>query len=229
MGANYTLVRYQLSGEKYEILVDPDKGLAYKKGDLKDITNVLLVETIFTDANKGEKASEGKLKKDFGTSDPIEVAKILFEKGTFLLTTAQRREMTEQKLRQIVTIISKSYVDPATKLPHPIIRIENALEQVRFSVDPLKPAEEQVKEVVNLLRPIIPMSSENVQLALKIPPDHASRCYGIVKNYGEIKRDEWQKDGSWIAVVEIPAAMQLELLDKLGKATQGNLQSKIIK
>jgi ribosome maturation protein SDO1 len=229
MGANYTLVRYQHSGEKFEILVDPDKGLAYKKGDLKDITNVLLVETIFIDANKGEKASESKLKTEFGVSDPIEVAKILFEKGTFLLTTAQRREMTEQKLRQIITIIAKSYVDPATKLPHPVIRIEHALEQVRFSVDPLKPAEEQVKEVVNLLRPIIPMSSENIQLALKIPPDHASRCYGIVKNYGEIKRDEWQKDGSWVAVVEIPAAMQLELLDKLGKATQGNLQSKIIK
>ncbi|MBM3292784.1 ribosome assembly factor SBDS [Candidatus Bathyarchaeota archaeon] len=229
MGANYTLVRYQHSGEKFEILVDPDKGLAYKKGDLKDITNVLLIETIFTDSNKGEKASEGKLKTEFGTSDPIEVAKILFEKGTFLLTTAQRKEMTEQKLRQIITIISKSYVDPATKIPHPVIRIENALEQVRFSVDPFKPAEEQVKDVVALLRPIIPMSSENIQLALKIPPDHASRCYGIVKNYGEIKRDEWQKDGSWIAVVEIPAAMQLELLDKLGKATQGNLQSKIIK
>jgi ribosome maturation protein SDO1 len=50
-----------------------------------------------------------------------------------------------------------------------------------------------------------------------------------VKNYGEIKRDEWQKDGSWVAVLELPAAMQLELLDKLGKATQGNLQSRILK
>ena len=73
------------------------------------------------------------------------------------------------------------------------------------------------------------MSSESVQLALKIPPEHASRCYGIVKDYGEIKKDEWQRDGSWIAVVEIPAAMQLELMDRLGKATGGNLQSKIMK
>jgi ribosome maturation protein SDO1 len=103
------------------------------------------------------------------------------------------------------------------------------MEEVNFNVDPFKTAEEQVKELVQLLRPVLPMSSENVQLAIKIPPDHASRCYGIVKNYGEIKRDEWQKDGSWVAVVEIPAAMQLELLDKLGKATQGNLQSKILK
>ncbi len=229
MGSNYTLVRYQHGGEKYEILVDPDKGLAYKKGEMGEIGNVVLVDTIFTDANKGEKASEGKLKAEFGTSDPLEVAKILFEKGTFLLTAAQRKEMTEQKLLQIINIISRSYVDPATKLPHPPQRIENALEQVKFSVDPFKPAEEQVKELVQLLRPVLPMSSESIQLALKIPPEHASRCYGIVKNYGEIKKDEWQRDGSWVAVVEIPAAMQLELMDKLGKATGGNLQSKIMK
>jgi ribosome maturation protein SDO1 len=229
MGSNYTLVRYQHGGEKYEILVDPDKGLSYKKGEPIDIANVILIDTIFTDANKGEKASESELKAAFKTSDPLEVAKIMFEKGTFLLTAAQRKEMNEQKLRQIITIISRTYVDPATKLPHPPTRIENAMEEVRFNIDPFKSAEEQVKDLVQLLRPILPMSSENIQLALKIPPEHSAKCYGIVKNYGEIKRDEWQKDGSWVAVLEIPAAMQLELLDKLGKATQGNLQSKILK
>ncbi len=229
MGTNYTLVRYQHGGEKFEILVDPDKGLAYKHGEIGDVANVILIDTIYTDANKGEKASEGKLKAEFGTGDPIEVAKILFEKGTFLLTAAQRKEINEQKLKQIISIISRTFVDPATKLPHPVIRIENAMEQVRFNVDPFKPAEEQVKELVILLRPILPMSSESIQLALKIPPEHAARCFGIVKNYGEIKKDEWQKDGSWVAVIELPAAMQLELLDKLGKATQGNLQSKILK
>jgi len=229
MGTNYTLVRYQHGGEKFEILVDPDKGLAYKHGEIDDVANVILIDIVYTDANKGEKASESKLTAEFGTGDPIEVAKILFEKGTFLLTAAQRKEINEQKLKQIISIISRTFVDPATKLPHPVIRIENAMEQVRFNVDPFKPAEEQVKDLVALLRPILPMSSESIQLALKIPPEHASRCFGIVKNYGEIKKDEWQKDGSWVAVIELPAAMQLELLDKLGKATQGNLQSKILK
>ena len=229
MGTNYTLVRYQHGGEKFEILVDPDKGLAYKHGEIGDVANVILIDIVYTDANKGEKASESKLKAEFGTGDPIEVAKILFEKGTFLLTAAQRKEINEQKLKQIISIISRTFVDPATKLPHPVIRIENAMEQVRFNVDPFKPAEEQVKELVILLRPILPMSSESIQLALKIPPEHAARCFGIVKNYGEIKKDEWQNDGSWVAVIELPAAMQLELLDKLGKATQGNLQSKILK
>ncbi len=229
MSDKYTLVRYSHSGEKFEILVDPDKGLSYKRGELSDITNVLMLDTVFTDANKGEKPSMGKLEEAFGTTDPMKVAEIMFEKGTFLLTAQQRKQMTEQKLKQIINTISRTYVDPATKLPHPPLRIENALTEAKVSIDPFKDAEEQVKEVVKALRPHLPLSMESVEIAIKIPPDYASKSYGIVKNMGEIKRDEWQSDGSWIAVITISAAMQGDLLDRLGKATQGNLQTKIIK
>lgn len=229
MSDKYTLVRYQTGSEKFEIMVDPDKGLAYKRGEPSEIRNVLLVDTIFTDVNKGEKASAEKLEKAFGTSDPLEVAEILFEKGVFQLNTQQRREMIEQKRRQIIHIISRTYVDPKTKLPHPPTRIENALEDIRLQIDPFKDADEQVKDVVEELRSVLPMSSDNVQIAIKIPAEYTGKSYGIVKDFGEIKRDEWLSDGSWVAVVEIPAAMQLEMLEALGKATQGNIQSKIVK
>jgi len=229
MSDRYTIVRYSHSGEKFEILVDPDKGLAYKKGEIPEIANVLMIDTIFSDASKGEKPSVSKLKGVFGTSDPLEVARIMFEKGTLQLTAQQRKEMTEQKLRQIINIISRTYVDPSTKLPHPPLRIENALAEARFSVDPFSDAEDQLKDIVDALRPILPMSMESVEIAIKVPPEYASKSYGIVKKLAEIKRDEWTDDGSWIAVVSISAAMQGELLDRLGKATQGNLQTKIIK
>jgi len=229
MSAKYTLVRYQTGSEKFEIMVDPDKGLAYKRGELGEVRNALLVDTIFTDANKGEKASAEKLENAFGTSDPIEVAEMLFEKGVFQLTQQQRKEMMDQKRRQIIYTISRTYVDPKTKLPHPPMRIENALEDVRIQIDPFKDAEEQVKDVVEALRHVLPMSSDNVQIAIKIPAEYTGKSYGIVKDFGEIKRDEWQSDGSWVAVVELPAALQMEMLEALGKSTQGNIQSKIVK
>ena len=229
MSTKYTLVRYQHGGEKFEILVDPDKGLAYKRGELDDVSNVLIIDTVFTDSNKGEKASITKLEETFDTSDPIEVAKIMFEKGIFQLTAAQRKEMLDQKLRQIIHIISRTYVDPKTKLPHPAVRIENALQDIRIQIDPFKEAEEQVKDVVDALRRVLPMSSENVQIAIKIPAEYTGKSYGLAKDYGEIKREEWQSDGSWVAVIELPAAMQVEMLEALGKATQGNVQSKIVK
>ncbi len=229
MSDKYTLVRYSHSGDKFEILVDPDKGLAYKRGEIPEVSSVLMIDTIFTDAKKGEKPSRTKLEEVFGTSEPLEVAEIMFEKGILQLTAQQRKEMTEQKLRQIISIISRTYVDPSTKLPHPPLRIENALSEARVSIDPTIDAEEQLKGVVDALRPILPMSMESVEIAVKIPPDYASKSYGIVKNLAEIKRDEWTSDGSWIAVVSISAAMQGELLDRLGKATQGNLQTRIMK
>jgi ribosome maturation protein SDO1 len=229
MSDRYTRVRYSHSGDKFEILVDPDKGLAYKQGELTDVSNVLMIDTVFTDANKGEKPTQAKLEEVFGTSDPLKVAEIMFEKGILQLTSQQRKEMTEQKLRQIISIISRTYVDPLTKLPHPPLRVENALSETRVSIDPFLDAEEQLKGVVDALRPILPMSMESIEIAIKILPEYASKSYGIVKNLAEIKRDEWTSDGSWIAVVSIPAAMQGELLDRLGKATQGSLQTRIMR
>jgi ribosome maturation protein SDO1 len=228
MSEKYTLVRYSHAGEKFEILVDPDKGLDYKRGELHDLTNVLMIDTIFTDSKKGEKPTTSKLEEAFGTSDPIEVAKIMFEKGTLQLTAQQRKQMTEQKFRQIINIISKTYVDPTTKLPHPPLRVENAIAETKVSIDPFIDAEEQVKEIVNALRLIIPLRVESIEIAIKIPPEFSSKAYGVVKNLAEIKREEWGSDGSWLVVASISAAMQGELLDRLGKTTQGNLQTKIL-
>lgn len=229
MGDRYTLVRYAHSGEKFEILVNPEKGLAYKRGEIGDVSEALIIDTIFIDAKKGEKASREKLESVFGTSDPLKVAETMFERGILQLTAQQRRALTEQKLKKVISIISRTYVDPRTKLPHPALRIENALEEAHVSIDPFRDAEGQVKEIVKALMPILPLSMESVEIAVKIPPEHASKAYGIVKSLGEIRRDEWQSDGSWIAVVVVPAAMQVELLDRLGKATQGNLQTKILR
>lgn len=228
MSDKYTLVKYSNHGDKFEILVDPDKGLSYKKGEPVDIRNVLLIDTIFTDSGKGEKASVTKLEEVFGTSDPYEVAAQIFEKGTFNLSTAQRKEILDQKTRQIINIISKTYVDPRTKLPHPPLRIENALSQTRVVIDPFIKAESQVKNIVDAMRPILPMSVESVEIAIKIPAEYSSKSYGIVKDLADIKKDEWTTDGSWVALVSISAAMMGELLDRLGKATQGNLQTKIV-
>jgi ribosome maturation protein SDO1 len=211
MSDRYTLVRYTHQGNKFEILVDPDKGLTYKYGDRTDLTNVLMIDTIFTDANKGTKPSEAKLKEVFGTKDPIEIAEIMFEKGIFQLTAQQRKDMTEQRLRKIITLISRNYVDPATKLPHPLLRIKNALEEIKVNIDPFKDAEEQLKDIVDALRPVLPMSMETVEIAIKIPAEHSSKSYGIVKELTEIKRDEWTEDGSWVALIAISAAMQGEL------------------
>jgi ribosome maturation protein SDO1 len=228
MSTKYTIVRLTQEGEKFEILVDPDLALAYKDEKRGDVSEILVIDAVFTDAKKGERASAEKMESLFGTSDPMKVAMIILDKGKLQLTTEQRQRMTEQKKKQIIYLISRNYIDPRTKLPHPPLRIEQAMEQVHLPIDPFKDAEEQVQTFVKALRSILPLSMEQITLAIKIPAQHATKAYGTVKNLAEIKREEWQSDGSWIAVVEMPAGLKGEFLDKVSKITEGNLEVKII-
>ena len=172
--ADVTVVRYSFEGEKFEILVKPDPALDYKLGKKKDISSVLVSEEIYTDSGKGTKPSTEKLLAAFKTEDKTEVAQIMFEKGDLNLTTDQRRKMVDQKRKQIVEYIAKTFVDPKTHLPHPPLRIEQAMKDGRVSIEPQKSVEEQVKDIVEKLRSIIALKSENLQLEITIPAQYAS-------------------------------------------------------
>ena len=229
MSERYTIARITHDGAHFEILTKPEPALSYKLGKISSVSEVLVTDTIFTDAGKGTKASEEKLQEVFGTTDSLKIAEVILKKGTLQLTTEQRKKIVEEKRRQIVSFISRECIDPKTNLPHPPLRIEQAMKQIRFSIDPSKGVEEQSKEIIKLLRPIIPLKMEKISVALHVPPEHASKVYGTVKGFGTIKRDQWQADGSWSAVVDMSAGLYGPFLDKLGKMTRGNLEAKMVK
>lgn len=228
MSEKFTVARLTKDNEHFEILIKPQKALDYRNGKISGITEVLAAEIIFSDANKGTKVSEEHMKKAFGTIDSLKIADIILKKGTLQLTTDQRRKMVEEKRKQIVDFISRQAVDPKTNLPHPPMRIENAMEQIRYPIDPYKPVEEQAKDIVKLLRPILPLKIEQVIVAVRIPADCASRGYGTIKTLGTIKREEWRSDGSWYGEMELAAGSYASLLNKLGNVTKGSGEAKII-
>jgi ribosome maturation protein SDO1 len=228
MSEKFTVARLTKDNEHFEILVKPNKALDYRNGKIPGITDVLAAEIIFSDANKGTKVSEEIMHKAFGTIDPLKIADIILKKGTLQLTTDQRRKMVEDKKRQIIDFISRQAVDPKTNLPHPPARIENAMEQIRYPIDPYKPVEEQAKDIVKLLRPILPLKIEQLVVAVKVPAQHASRAYGTIKSFGTLKREEWRSDGSWYGEIEIPAGTYASVLNKLGDVTKGSGEAKII-
>jgi len=228
MSEKYTIARMTKDNEHFEVLVKPQKALDYRMGKIAAITEVLATETIFSDANKGTKASEENLRKAFGTSESLKIAETILKKGTLQLTTEQRRRMVEDKRKQIIDFIARQCVDPKTNLPHPPLRVENALEQVRYSIDPFRPLEEQAREIIKLLRPILPLKMEQVSVGVRIPPEHSARAYGTIKGFGTIKREEWRADGSWYGVLEMPAGLYAPFLDKLGEITKGSGEAKIV-
>jgi ribosome maturation protein SDO1 len=227
MSDKFTVARIVKDNEHFELLVKPQKALDYRMGRIASITEVLAAETIFSDANKGTKVSDESLHKAFGTTDSLKIADTILKKGTLQLTTEQRRKMTEEKHRQIIDFISRQCVDPKTNLPHPPSRIENAMEKIHYPIDPFKSLEEQAKDIIKLLRPILPLKMEQVSVDVRIPVEYAARAYGKVKEFGTIRKEEWRADGSWHGILEMPAGLYAPFLEKLGEITKGTGEGKI--
>ncbi len=228
MGEKYIIARFTKDDGHFEVLVKPEKALQYRMGKISAITEALVTETVFLDANKGTKVSEESLRKAFGTTDPLEVAEIILKKGTIQLTTEQRRKMVEDKRKQVITFISRQCLDPRTNLPHPPLRVQQAMEQIHYSIEPFKPVEQQAKEIIKLLRSILPLKMEHVSVGVHIPTEYAAKAYGTIKGFGTIKREEWRGDGSWYGVLEMPAGLYGPFLEKIGDVTKGRAEAKML-
>jgi len=223
------IARLKKGEEHFEVLVDPYAAADLIDGKDVDVAQSLAIDAIFKDSKKGTHASEESLQKSFGTGDIAEVSRQIILKGDIQLTTEQRHKMQENKRNRIIETIARNAMDPKTKAPHPRQRIELAMEQAGVHVDPFKPVSEQVKTIIELLRPIIPISMENIRISIKIPAEHIGKAYGVIRTFGTLEREDWQSDGSWIGIIRLPAGMQTDFYDKLNNATKGNISTKILK
>ncbi len=224
-----TVIRYSHEGEKFEILVKPDPALEYKLGKRKDISSILVSEEIYSDSNKGTRASTEKLQKAFKTTDLTAIAERIVKKGDLNLTTDQRRKMTLEKQKQVVEYIAKTYVDPKSHFPHPPLRIQQAMDDGRVSIDPHKTVDDQIQDIVEKLRSIIPLKSENLTLEIIVPAQYSAQSYSVLKSAGTLNKEEWQSNGSLKAILEIPAAARPNVIDRLGSITKGTASVEVLK
>ncbi len=224
-----TTVRLTDGGEHFEILVNPDAALSFKQGRNVETSQVIVTDEVFSDSSKGLRVGVEKLRKHFNTDDEALAAVEILKRGELNLTQEQRKRLTEDKRRAVIAIISKNFVDPKTMLPHPPVRIEQAMQEQRVTIDPFQDANEQTKLVIEKLRTILPLKSEKVRLLVKVSAQYAGQTIGILKNFGEIRKEDWGADGTLSAIVEIPAGGQPGLLDRLGSTTKGAAQASIVK
>jgi ribosome maturation protein SDO1 len=215
-------------GLRFEVLVDPFVAQRIKNGEAAELERALAAEEVFKDSKKGDRASDENVKKVFKTNDIIEVARRIIVEGEIQLTTDQRRKMVEEKRKQIVSYIARNAINPLMKAPHPPQRIENAMNEARIHVDPFKPVEAQVKDVLDAIRPLIPIRIEKATIAVKLSGENYGKVYRDITDFGTIKKEEWTGGGDWIGLVEIPAGMQGDFLDRLNNKTHGEVQAKLV-
>jgi ribosome maturation protein SDO1 len=222
------VARLESHGEKFELLVDPDEAVIFKHGGQKELEDVVAALYVFENAAHGKRASDESLMKVFHTTEFPVVARKIIEKGEIHLTADQRRQMIAEKRKQVITFISRNAINPQTGHPHPPNRIEMAMEEARVNIDPFKNFDESVKETVKALRPLLPIRFEELRIAVRIPADYAHRAYGELHSGSVMEKEEWQKDGSWIGVLRIPAGTQGEFYDMVNRLTKGEAEVKVL-
>jgi ribosome maturation protein SDO1 len=223
--------RLESHGARFEVLVDPDAALAIKRDEFDgDLEDVIAAEDVFEDASRGDRPAENDLEEVFGTTTPLDVIPEVIRRGEIQITADQRREMQAQKRKQLVNTIARNAINTQMDdAPHAPERVSDALEQAGFTVDPMEPVESQVDDALDALRPVIPIRFDEVTVAVQVPADKAGSAQAQIREFGDLEREEWQNDGSWIGVLRFPAGMQNDFYDLVNDVTSGEAETQIVR
>jgi ribosome maturation protein SDO1 len=224
------IARYISKGEKFEMIVDSELAWEYKLGKRTSLENVLISDTVYKDANKGERATTASLQKVFGTTDIMKIADIIIKKGNLPITAERRNRLLEENRKKIINIITRNCIDTRTNAPLPPSRVENILKELKVRIDPFASAEEQATEIIKEIKKVIPIKIAKAIIQIQIPVDYASKTYNqVIAKMSTVVNSNWKNDGSWEGEVEIPAGIQETFIQKINEISNRKAIIKNIK
>lgn len=220
-----TIARIKQAGKHFEIIVDMDNALKFKKSG-GSVQSFLEVDRIFNDSKKGNVAPSNDLTQCFGTDDVNVIAEKIVKSGEILVSQEHRDEEREKKIKQIVDLLATNAIDPKTGNPHTPERIKSALEQAHVSIKNV-PIETQINEIISAISSILPIKLETKRIKIVIPAIYTGKAYGVISQYKE--KENWLSDGSLEVVVKVPSGMIMGFYDKLNAITHGSALTEEIK
>ena len=210
------LARLEKGGSRCEILVDPELVDNWKKDpNSVRLDDLLATDEVWNDARSGDRPTTDAIESVFGTTDLFTCVEKILKEGNIQLTTVQRKKLIAEKRTKIIHQIATTATDPRTKLPHPKTRIELALDEIKFSIDPFLSIERQVQDAIKQLKPVIPLAFNTIRMAFKVPGSDYGGVHRLLRE--SIKKEEWLSDGSWVCVVEVPGGMKNELMSQVAQ------------
>lgn len=269
---SYTLVTLTRRGKKFQVLVDPWAAVRFKRGEPVSLDEVVVIDKVFRDIQKGVEASRQELeqlvleaarvKLEAKKKAPVSQEEIerlrrqieeleeeqlkryaiqwILEEGELKLPDEVREKLLQEKINKIVDFLSKFGVNPSTDAPYPRQKLEEVIrkvlagvkvgdKKVHVAIDPLaKDVRPIIPKVVDAIRALLPLKVEAIEAHVWVPAKYTGKVYGLLSQYGEIKKADWQPDGSLDAIVEVPAGLVLRLTEALRKATGGSFRLDIL-
>ena len=220
-----TTARIKQHGKHFEIIVDLDRALKFRKGESSNV-DFLEIDKVFSDSKKGFVAPEKDVTEAFGTGDVNSIASKIVKSGEILTTQDFRDEERDKKIKQVVDALSKYAIDPKTGNPHTPSRIEAALKESRVNIKNI-PIENQLRDIVAELSSVLPIKMEEKVFEIVVPAIYTGQTYGIISPY-KVK-EEWLNNGDLKVNVAVSGAILFAFFDKLNSVTHGAAVTKELK
>ena len=217
------LARIVRDTHHFEIWVDPEMAWAFNHGKTDvNFNDMIALDTIYTDAKKGDEAKQELIQEVFQTTDFEVIAKKIIGEGEVQLTTSQRNDMLERRKKEIIDYISKNAHDPKANTPIPSQRIVNALEEIKYKFSLSRRKDDETHEVLLKLQKMMPISLEKIVVRVEIPAIYVGKAQPLLHKY-EMVEEKWMPSGILIAKIKIPAGIKNALLNDFNNVTHGQV------
>lgn len=217
VGEGNTVARITKNGLHFEIIVDMENALKFKKGQLDHVEAE--GGRVFSNIKKGDVAARDDLEIAFGTSDINEIAKVIVKSGEVLVDQGYRDAEQEKRIKQVVDFLATNSMDPRSGNPHTPERIRSAIEQAHINIRNA-PIDQQMPGIVAQISKLLPIKIATKKVRITIPAIHTGKAYGVISQY---KTEEtWKNNGDLEMVVEVPSGIIIDFYDKLNGVTHGS-------
>ncbi|MEE9410004.1 MAG: ribosome assembly factor SBDS [Candidatus Heimdallarchaeota archaeon] len=223
-----SIVRYEKHGRRYEMLVNPQPAWMFIQGEEVEIDDIFEVYDIYENISRGVKATQDDVDVAFENMTDREMAIKILKDGKLQLTADQRNEILKEKRAEIVDFIHIHCINPRENTPIPKDRIDKAIIDLGVNISYKEEAKNQALEIIDLLKPVMPIRLESIKLAIKIPPTYTGSLYGYVISAGNLIQEEWLTDGSLAVLIQIPSGTQADFLEQITSRTKGKAQVKVL-
>ncbi|MFH0906111.1 MAG: ribosome assembly factor SBDS [archaeon] len=216
------VARLDKDGHHFEILVDPYLADDLKHGKDVDFQELLAIDQIFFDSRKGKEISGEVLKEVFPDMIFNDIIKFIITKGEVQLTTEQKHKMMETRKKEIINFITTNAHDPKNMSPIPEMRVINAMEELKFKINLNKTKDQEIKELIQHLMKLFPISLEEIILDVEVPAIYSGKINAALHQY-KLVEERWLPNGSLFAKLKMPVGQKQNVISKLNNLTHGSI------
>ncbi|KWU46061.1 Shwachman-Bodian-diamond syndrome protein, partial [Rhodotorula sp. JG-1b] len=222
---NVSVVRLKKGGKRFEIACYSNTVRAWRTGAQTDLSEVIQIESVFTNVSKGAVASADDLQKAFGTSDVKEVMMQILKKGELQVGEKERAVELEELRREICTEVASRCVDPNTQRPHTVGMIEKAMNEIGYNVQGSKAAKAQASPALDLIKVLqakktLPIARAQMRVRVTMSSKEGKKLKEkIMPLVTKVEDDEWSEEWELVALID-PGSFRV-IDDLLQKEVKG--------